>query len=161
MSDRVAVLVVEREPLFRRGPAGSPAAEVGMDSRGQSLVELALALPVLLLILLGTLDLGRVFFDYIQLRGAVHEGAAYGARHPTDDAGIVARVRDHGIPPGTVVLPPACAPGLAACTTPGATAKIVVAAQRTFTPVTTAFLQDYFGIEPWTITVSATMRVMT
>ena len=50
--------------------------------RGQSLVELALILPVLTLILFGTVDLGRVFFYQARLTNAVKEGAFYGAYTP-------------------------------------------------------------------------------
>ena len=45
--------------------------------RGQSLVELALVLPLLALILLGILDLGRVFHAYITITNAAREGAFY------------------------------------------------------------------------------------
>jgi hypothetical protein len=50
--------------------------------RGQSLVELAVLLPVLTLILLGTVDLARAFFAYEQLTNAIREGAAFGATAP-------------------------------------------------------------------------------
>jgi Flp pilus assembly protein TadG len=70
---------------------------------GQGVVELALAVPVLLLLMLGTIDIGRVFFDYIELRNAAREGAGYGARLPDDTAGIIARVQNHGVPAGTNV----------------------------------------------------------
>jgi Flp pilus assembly protein TadG len=50
--------------------------------RGQSLVELALILPVLTLLLVGMVDLGRVFFYQARLTNAVKEGAFYGAYTP-------------------------------------------------------------------------------
>lgn len=46
---------------------------------GQGLVEMALMLPLITLILVGTVDLGRVFFYYARLTNAVKEGALYGA----------------------------------------------------------------------------------
>lgn len=49
---------------------------------GQSLVEVALALPILLLILAGLLDLGRVFYTFIALEEAAAEGALYLAINP-------------------------------------------------------------------------------
>ncbi len=52
------------------------------SSRGQSLVEFALTLPILLLILVGVLDLGRLYFTYISLTNAAREGARYGAKYP-------------------------------------------------------------------------------
>ncbi len=50
----------------------TPAGE-----RGQSLVEFALILPVLLLLLLGVLDMGRGVADNIALTNAAQEGARY------------------------------------------------------------------------------------
>lgn len=60
--------------------------------RGQSMAEFALCLLVLILILLGAFDLGRVFHAYIVITNAAREGAYYGAMHPTDTNGIVTRV---------------------------------------------------------------------
>jgi Flp pilus assembly protein TadG len=127
---------------------------------GQSLVELAVTLPLLLLIMLGTIDIGRAFFDYIEMRNAVFEGARYGARFSTDTAGIQSRVTQHGVPADTVVATPVLTGGTA-CTTIGGTCYITVTATRTFTPITTGFLQEFFGLAPFTMSVSATMRVMT
>ncbi|MHB1413914.1 MAG: TadE/TadG family type IV pilus assembly protein [Chloroflexota bacterium] len=45
--------------------------------RGQSLVELALLLPMLVMILLGALDLGRAFYSYAAVANATRTGAAY------------------------------------------------------------------------------------
>lgn len=47
--------------------------------RGQSLLELALLLPLLTLIIVGTLDLARVFATTVRLTNAVKEGALYAA----------------------------------------------------------------------------------
>ena len=74
------------------------------DQKGQSLVEVAVALPVLLLILLGILDLGRAYFTYIALADAAAEGAAYGAIHPDDTAQIVERAAESSN--GLVTLEP-------------------------------------------------------
>jgi Flp pilus assembly protein TadG len=131
------------------------------DARsGQGIVELALSLPLLLLLMLGTIDIGRVFYDYVQLRNAVREGAGYGARMPNDTAGITLRVNRHGIPAGTSVAI-ACTGN---CTTtngvPNGVGTIEVTATHTFTPITTAFLQTWFGIDPITIKVKSSMRLL-
>ena len=44
---------------------------------GQSLVEVAISMTVLLILLAGIVDLGRAFFTYITLRDAAQEGASY------------------------------------------------------------------------------------
>ena len=48
--------------------------------RGQGLLELTMVLPSLLLILIGIIDLGRVFFDYAAISNAAYEAARQAAR---------------------------------------------------------------------------------
>lgn len=50
--------------------------------QGQSLVEVAISLPILLLILSGLLDLGRIYYTYIALEEAAAEAALYLAISP-------------------------------------------------------------------------------
>lgn len=50
--------------------------------RGQSLVEFALILPLLVLILMGVFDFGRAFFAYNAISNGAREGARYGIIHP-------------------------------------------------------------------------------
>src|SRR6476661_8354705 len=52
------------------------------QTRGQSLLEFALVVPLLLLIFSGAADLGRAFYNYVALENAVKEGSLYGARFP-------------------------------------------------------------------------------
>jgi Flp pilus assembly protein TadG len=61
------------------------------DEKGQGLVELALVLPLLLLILLGIADLGRAFYYTVMITGAAREAAAYAAVNPSADAAAVAQ----------------------------------------------------------------------
>ena len=68
---------------FARGPRGR---------RGQSLVELALTLPVLFFLTAGVLDLAHIFSVAGICANAVREGARYGATNPTDTDGITTRV---------------------------------------------------------------------
>jgi Flp pilus assembly protein TadG len=62
--------------------------------RGQSLVELAVSLPVLLLLLIGTLDFGMAIFSYSIIRDAAQEGAFYGSFNPSNRAEIENRARN-------------------------------------------------------------------
>ena len=57
------------------------------SEQAQSLVETALLLPVLLMILVGIVDIGRAYYSYIQLTNAAREGARYAVSHPTDNPG--------------------------------------------------------------------------
>jgi Flp pilus assembly protein TadG len=50
----------------------------GSDS-GAALVELALSLPLLVLLMIGTIDLARVFYMTMELTDGARAGAAYGA----------------------------------------------------------------------------------
>ncbi|MFW6136380.1 MAG: TadE/TadG family type IV pilus assembly protein [Chloroflexota bacterium] len=59
---------------------------------GQSLVEFALILPILILIVLGIVDFGHAFATRANLVNAAREGARYGMVNPTDAAGICGRV---------------------------------------------------------------------
>ena len=62
------------------------AAPVGRGRAvGQSVVEFALVVPIMLLILAGAIDLGRAFYAYVAVENAAKEGALYGARHPLCD----------------------------------------------------------------------------
>ncbi|MEA3339476.1 MAG: TadE/TadG family type IV pilus assembly protein [Chloroflexota bacterium] len=62
--------------------------------RGQSMLEFALVLPVLLVVLAGVLDLGRLYFSYVAVTDAAGEGASYAAIHPDNTAEIIARAQD-------------------------------------------------------------------
>jgi hypothetical protein len=50
--------------------------------RGQALVEFALILPILVLLLVMAIDLGRVFFGWVALQNAARIGADHAARFP-------------------------------------------------------------------------------
>lgn len=62
--------------------------------KGQSLVEFAFSIVVLLLLLAGAVDLGRALYTYMGLRDAAQEGALYGSTNPTQQNEIVSRVRN-------------------------------------------------------------------
>lgn len=54
------------------------------DHKAQALVEVALLLPLLLLLILGAMDFGRMFFTKLVLTNAAREGANYLAYYPDD-----------------------------------------------------------------------------
>jgi hypothetical protein len=63
-------------------------------ARGQSLVEAALALPVLIMLMLGLLDFGRAYYTLVALRDAAEEGASYAAISPEDANGVRLRASE-------------------------------------------------------------------
>ena len=60
------------------------------DHKGQSLVEFALILPILLILVLGAMDIGRLFFTKMVITNAAREGANHLAYHPGDISGMQA-----------------------------------------------------------------------
>ena len=52
--------------------------------RGQTLVETAIMLPVIVLILFGILDAGRIFSTWVVVTNASREGARAGAVHASE-----------------------------------------------------------------------------
>ncbi|RMD84018.1 MAG: hypothetical protein D6815_05130 [Candidatus Dadabacteria bacterium] len=67
-------------------PCGRPSGQ-----RGAAVLEVAVMLPLLLLLLLGAIDLGRAAADALTIQSAAQAGAQYGAQdtlHAKDVAGI-------------------------------------------------------------------------
>lgn len=58
--------------------------KLGKDESGQSLVEFALVLPVLLLILIGIIDFGKIFSTELVIEGAALDAARYASVGATD-----------------------------------------------------------------------------
>lgn len=139
---------------------------VRLGHHGQSVVEMALILPVLLLIALGTIDVGRLFFDYLTLRNAAAETALYWSRHPSKNAGDIQTLAE------TVFVPEAYRSNPVttaypsrdpACTTPEEEGFATVSLSRSFSPVSFDVL-DFLGPNNnWTLTVnpSAKARCLT
>lgn len=71
---------------------GSELFAIDKSRRGQSLLEFALILPVLVIVLVGIFDLGRAFFALITINNAAREGARYGTLNfdELDTTGILA-----------------------------------------------------------------------
>jgi Flp pilus assembly protein TadG len=61
-----------------------PKKSDASTNQGQGILEFALVLPLLLLVVFGVLDLGRIFFVTIGLTNAAREGVRYLTLHPDD-----------------------------------------------------------------------------
>ena len=55
----------------------------GRSEEGQSLVEFAASVVVLMVIVAGVLDIGRAFMIFVALENGAGEGAAFASFHPT------------------------------------------------------------------------------
>ncbi|MBT3336611.1 MAG: hypothetical protein HN855_12275 [Anaerolineae bacterium] len=60
--------------------------------QGQSLVELAISLIILLTLLAGAVDFGMALYSYVSLRDAAQEGALYASIDPLNATEITNRV---------------------------------------------------------------------
>lgn len=134
---------------------------------GSSLVELALTLPIFLLLLMAAVDFGRVYYLAMEVAGAAHAGAEYGVQSPTDITGIkAAATADAPDVPNLSVTTPTygceCADGTgysASCSnSPTCSANVVYR-------VTVSVSATYKPIFPWpyipssmVLSNSATMR---
>lgn len=74
--------------------------------QGQSLLEMALIIPILLVLIIGALEFGRLFFTKIVITNAAREGAYFLSIHPSDDDSgkdaAKAEAANSGIPDVTV-----------------------------------------------------------
>ena len=71
----------------------SNTVKIRRGEHGQSLVELALSLTVILLLLSGAVDFSIAYFSFSAMQDAAQEGALYGSVNPDDTTGIITRVR--------------------------------------------------------------------
>lgn len=75
---------------FKHGYSVAPHS----GERGQSLVELAISLTIILVLLAGAVDFSMAYFSFSAMQDAAQEGALYGSVNPNDDNGIITRVRN-------------------------------------------------------------------
>jgi Flp pilus assembly protein TadG len=69
------------------------------DCRGQSTVELALVLPVIVLLIFGCLKVGMAFFSYEQVASAANAGARAAAVNHGGDPTVAAQTAAKSISP--------------------------------------------------------------
>jgi hypothetical protein len=99
---------------------------------GASLIELALVIPMLLLLVFGALDLGRGYYVYLELVNAAHAGAEYGSLHPSDTANIIKAATRPNEPPNVTFPAPIVTYGCE-CSDVGTTYSLNCAAPPTCT----------------------------
>jgi Flp pilus assembly protein TadG len=139
------------------------------DETGSSLVEMALLLPVLILLLMGVADFGRAYYLAIEVSHAASSAALYGSQYPTDLVGMQnAAVLDAPDVPGfstaSVVATYGCecsdgSSAIAGCTTTPNCASNAVAYVQVNTTATYSAMLPYPGIpSPLTLRGSARMR---
>ncbi|MCL6638087.1 MAG: pilus assembly protein [Firmicutes bacterium] len=123
------------------------------DRRGQALVELALVLPLLILLAMGTMEFGRIFHSYLLITNASREGARAGVVGG-DDTAIRTKVKEAatslGLTDGQISITP-----LQGARTRGVPLTVTVQYQvDLITPVLQVVVPD-----PFPLSASTTMRV--
>jgi Flp pilus assembly protein TadG len=139
---------------------------------GQALVELALILPVLLILVLGAVDLGRVFYSQITVTNAAREGALEAARNPdsydagqgcdVDDNRVMCRAINEAGGSFVTVLPadvtmsctPSCTPG-----TPASPHTVAVSVQGHFS-LLTPLMAVFTGGTNMTLSATASATIV-
>jgi Flp pilus assembly protein TadG len=79
LEDAVALPSLRRRPV----PGKKPRRRIG---NGQSIVEFALILPVFLLLVMGIVDFGWLFRDYVTITNSAREGARLGITGATESS---------------------------------------------------------------------------
>ena len=125
------------------------------NQKGQSLVELALVLPLITLILCGILELGIIFHSYLVLTNAAREGARAGAVGKSDTE-ITARILESApLPLVDTNLSVTRIEPYQEARTPGLPLTVEVTYDVALaTPLFSSILPD-----PFTLTAQATMRL--
>lgn len=90
-------------------PSSKPSRRKRTHSRGeiaQSMVEFALAAPFLIVLMLGLIDFGRVYFAYVSVTNSARTGADYAAANcnPSCEEDDLAAIRDAVVAETTELL---------------------------------------------------------
>jgi hypothetical protein len=72
---------------------------------GQSIVEFAVVLPGMLMLIMGVLEIGRLFYIKVALQNAAREGAYYLSYYPDDFDGMKSAVANEAISAGVELDP--------------------------------------------------------
>lgn len=146
------------------------SSHIKKHEHGQSLLELAISLVLILTILAGVVDMGMAFFSWVAIRDASQEGAIFGAVAPENLDDIRLRVRSVSSSPvkladearvrvfiAPVINPDAPASGTLGC--PGTPVTVLVEYDyQSITPGLSAFLGDDGSITIRATTTNTILR---
>lgn len=124
--------------------------------RGQTLVEYALMLPLMILIVVMLVDAGRAVYYFSVIHNAAREGARWGIITPEDTTGIEAAARANavGLDPAALII------GINQTWNAAGTkiVRISVTATYSFTPVT-PLVSNFLSGGMLTLQSQSTMNV--
>ncbi len=134
------------------------------NERGQSLVELAISLIIILTLLAGAVDFGVALYSFVSLRDAAQEGALYASIDPTNSTEIEARIRTASSSPvdlsntSTVLIDINILPsGATACEGNGAMVQVVVSYDY---QLTMPLLPSILGVTEIPLSASVTDAIL-
>lgn len=135
------------------------------SARGQSLVELALLLPLIMLLVAGAVAFGMAMSSKVALQDAAQEGALYGSFNPTDSAGMVARVRGSSTSPidltNTTLVTVSTSLTGSACRNTGGTPNAVQVTVSYNFPIFTPYVAAIIGGSTIPLIATATDTILT
>jgi Flp pilus assembly protein TadG len=150
--------------MKRKGFVAARRGRVRSPKTGQTVLELALLLPVLLVLCVGVIEFGRYAYFDILISNAARAGAQYGAQsliQAADKNGIQTAARSDGLNGMTVTPTQLCGcPG----GTPGACPNTAPCVQQVYVQVTASDSYDsLFGFRwlpvPTQINLSSTVTM--
>lgn len=129
------------------------------SERGQSLTEFAVSFVALVFILAVAVDLGRMYFAFVELREAAEEGAIYGSINAASTDEIRQRVRTNSSTPVDLTDTTNVDVGVA---TPGGTCagnSMIVTVTYQF-QLTMPLVGTIIGTQTFPISASATTTIL-
>jgi len=134
------------------------SGRIRRDEAGQSLVEMALVMGLLLLVLVGIADFGRAFHSYIIITNAAREGARYASRFPrAEDEGRIKDAVIREAQASDVILDPSHITVYSLPAQPGDPIRIVVTYQ--FPTIMSSIVSRVIGSDHITLRAGAQMVV--
>ena len=133
---------------------GRPRGHIRLGDAGQALVEVAIALPILLALLIGIFEFARAYNVQQVITNAAREGAREGVLPSKYEIDAVTRTNDR-LGNANIVTADVNYTCTGTCTT-GDEVKVVVSVDYTFVfigPILSLFSS---GVDPGTITLSST-----
>lgn len=120
------------------------------DSRGQSLPELSIVLPVLVVLLFGAVEFGRLCYMGIEVTNAAHAAATYGSQNratASDNSGMTVAATNDGINLANLQVTPThlCAATYSDTPTSNCTTTTAIEYVQVNTQVTVASLFNSYG----------------
>jgi Flp pilus assembly protein TadG len=119
------------------------------SEEGSQLYELAMVMPVFVMLLFGAIDFGRAYYVNMEVAAAAEAGALYGVQNPTDTTGMKAAALLNapdisGLTP-TASYGTECSDGTDAVASPGAAPTCSVTTVQYIEVDTTATYKPFFA----------------